>query len=136
MSTAKINLFTYGDSLDINTWSNIPYFLQRALIAHGLSVNPIRIAPPDSILLRQFSRVWNLRHRVASGLGVRLPSDVYRTKVNYRLTNNQITTAAGQYCGADLNLFLTFSFSSYARSAVSVVHYCDRTYEHHLADRG
>ena len=88
------------------------------------------------MLLRQFSRVLNLRQRVASGLGLSVPSDVFRTKVNYRLTNRQITAAAGQHGDADLNLFLTFSFSSYTHSTIPVVHYCDRTYEHHLEDRG
>jgi glycosyltransferase involved in cell wall biosynthesis len=88
------------------------------------------------VLLRQFSRVLNLRQRVASGLGLSVPSDVFRTKVNYRLTNRQITAAAGQHGDADLNLFLTFSFSSYTHSTIPVVHYCDRTYEHHLEDRG
>ena len=45
MSTFAINLFTYGDSRDVNTWSNIPYYFQRALLARGVRVNPINIAP-------------------------------------------------------------------------------------------
>ena len=44
--TLPVNLFTYGDSLDINTWSNIPYYFRRALLAHGMRVNPIDITPP------------------------------------------------------------------------------------------
>ena len=136
MSASTINLFTYGDSRDVNTWSNIPHYFQRALLAHGVRVNPINIAPPDSVPWRLFSRLWNLRRRLAAGLGVSLPSDIFRTKVHYRLTNNQVTAAARRYGDADLNLFLTFSFSSFAAAAIPVVHYCDRTYEHYLDDRG
>ena len=41
-----------------------------------------------------------------------------------------------EFNDADLDLFLTFSFSSYRTSRAPVVHYCDRTYEHYLEENG
>jgi glycosyltransferase involved in cell wall biosynthesis len=43
---------------------------------------------------------------------------------------------ARAHSDADLNVFLTFSFSSRGTSSVPVVHYCDRTYEHQLEESG
>jgi glycosyltransferase involved in cell wall biosynthesis len=42
---------------------------------------------------------------------------------------------ATQLNDADLNLFLTFSFSSSRYAEAPVIHYCDRTYEHYLEER-
>jgi glycosyltransferase involved in cell wall biosynthesis len=41
---------------------------------------------------------------------------------------------ASQLNDADLNLFLTFSFSSSRYAGAPVIHYCDRTYEHYLEE--
>jgi glycosyltransferase involved in cell wall biosynthesis len=136
MKPFTVNLFTYGNSRDVNTWSNIPYYFERSLLARGVRVNAINIAPPETTALRQLARALNVRRRVASLFGADFASDIYRTKLNYRLTNHQVRSGALRHDDADLNLFLTFSFSSHAQAPVPVVLYCDRTYEHHLEDRG
>jgi glycosyltransferase involved in cell wall biosynthesis len=136
MRSFKINLFTYGDSRDINTWSNLPYYFQKALIAHDVRVQPTNLSPSDSRGFYLFSHLWNLRARLAARAGLNVPSDVFRTKINYVLANNRVKAASRRYVDADLNVFMTFSFSSYRYAAVPVVHYCDRTYEHYLEDGG
>ncbi len=136
MRNLRINLFTYGDALDVNTWSNLPYYFHRALLAHDVHVSPINLMPSESMFLKMTRRLWSLRARAASGLGLELPSDLFRTKVNYRLTNRNVRTAVREHADADLNVFMTFSFSSYRYAATPVIHYCDRTYEQHLEDSG
>jgi glycosyltransferase involved in cell wall biosynthesis len=134
MSTFRINLFTYGNARDINTWSNVPYFFHRALLAHDLIVNPIDITPSDSFGFRLFRRWLGVRSRLASTLGLKMSSDVFRTRVNYALANARARGASHLHASAHLNVFLTFSFSSHRYSSTPVVLYCDRTYEHYLED--
>jgi glycosyltransferase involved in cell wall biosynthesis len=52
------------------------------------------------------------------------------------LINREIARMSRKFKDADLDLFLTFSFSSYRTSRAPVVHYCDRTYEHYLEENG
>lgn len=134
MKTFRINLFTYGNARDINTWSNVPYFFHRALLARDLIVNPIDITPSDSFGFRLFCRWLGIRSRLASSLGLNPSSDVFRTRVNYALANAKVRAASHLHAGAHLNVFLTFSFSSHRYSSTPVVLYCDRTYEHYLED--
>ncbi len=135
MSGFRINLFTYGDALDVNTWSNLPFYFRRALLARGVEVNAINVRPSDRAL-NLTDRLISLRARAASGLGVELPTEVFRTRANYRLTDRVVRRAVRQHPNADAHLFMTFSFSSYRHSPVPVIHYCDRTYEQHLEDKG
>lgn len=135
MGGLTINLFTYGDALDVNTWSNLPYYFHRALLARDVHVNPINLMPaePAITLMR---RLLALRARAARGLGVELRTDVFRTRAHSWLTNRNIQSAVRQHGDADANVFMTFSFSSHRYSAVPVILYCDRTYEQHLEDTG
>lgn len=137
MDSLNINLFTLGDCSDINTWSNVPYHFYRALLAHKISVNPINLVPLESVSYRAFSKLMALRARVISEC---FNSDdrheLLRTKAYYLLTNRKIRTEARQPRNAALNLFMTFSFSSYRYVDVPVVHYCDQTYEHYLEEIG
>ena len=134
MNRFQINLFTYGNAYDINTWSNVPYFFHRALLARDLIVNPIDITPSDSFGFRLFCRWLDARSRLASPLGLNTCSDVFRTRVNYALANSRARAASQLHADAHLNVFLTFSFSSHRYSGTPVVLYCDRTYEHYLND--
>ena len=134
MNALRINLFTYGDARDINTWSNVPYFFHRALLTRDVLVNPIDLAPSDSLAFGLFCRWRNVRSRLASCCGLNTPSDVFRTRVNYALTNARARSGSHLHAGAHLNVFLTFSFSSHRYSSKPVVLYCDRTYEQHLED--
>ncbi len=54
----------------------------------------------------------------------------------HRLVNFHLAKTCRAFQDADLNLFLTFSSSSYRYSNVPVALYCDRTYEHHLEEQG
>jgi glycosyltransferase involved in cell wall biosynthesis len=134
MNTFRINFFTYGDARDINTWSNVPYFFHRALLARDVLVNPIDLTPSDSRAFGLFCHWRNVRARLASFIGRPTSPDVFRTRFNYALTNARARSGSRQYAGAALNVFLTYSFSSHRYSRTPVVLYCDRTYEHYLEE--
>ncbi len=132
----KVNLFTAGDSADINTWSNLPYFFSDALLKHGVAVNRVDLLPANDLRYRVPHYLWwkyvGLRHRLGRE---KPPYDFFRDHVARRLAEARIRQAVRRY-DAGFNIFLTYSFSSYRESHAPVIHLCDSTYEHYLEDTG
>ena len=124
----KINVFTIGESTDVNTWSSLPFYLCAALEQRA-TLRRINLLPDDSAAYRALrrTRLW--------GLAAASHTDVFRTRPASYLIERRIARLS-QRQPADLDLFLTFSFSSYRTSRTPVVHYCDRTYEHYLEENG
>jgi len=137
MNSLRINLFTCGDSQDVNTYSNVPYYFRRALLDHGCEVNPIDLTPSESNCYRCFCNAVTFKDRIASVLlSSDFSTEVFRTKTNNLLTDRKLRKSALHYSHADLNVFMTFTFSSRRYVDIPVIHYADRTYEHHLLEKG
>ena len=133
----RINLFTLGDCTDPNTWSNLPYYFYQNLRAHSVDVRPIDLNPPENAVFTSFSRFMSLRARALQFVRPDYGYDVLRTRAVPRASSIAISGRwPGSTSDVDLNLFLTFSFSSYRYATAPVVHFCDRTYEHTLEDTG
>jgi glycosyltransferase involved in cell wall biosynthesis len=135
MKSLKLNLFSWGDSNDINTWSNVPYFFARALISRKVDVRRINLIPERGPIQRALEILSGIGNRAASKFGLR-PRPLFRIPVFHRLVNFHLARTYRRFHDPDLNLFLTFSFSSYRFSDAPVAHYCDQTYEHHLEEQG
>jgi glycosyltransferase involved in cell wall biosynthesis len=131
----RVNLFCWGDSNDINTWSNVPYFFARALISRRVDVKRLNLIPDGGPVHRAMEVLSSNYNRIASTCGLR-PRPLFRIPAFHRLVNFHLARTCRRIHDTDLNLFLTFSFSSYRYSNVPVAHYCDRTYELDLAERG
>ena len=131
----KINLFCWGDSNDINTWSNVPYFLSRALISRNIDVRRLNLIPPAGLTYRSLAFFNRCRNRAARLLGLRR-RPIFRMPALHRLVNSELAKTSRSFEDADLNLFLTFSFSSIPYSDVPVALYSDRTYQQHLEEEG
>jgi glycosyltransferase involved in cell wall biosynthesis len=133
-TNVKINFFCWGDSNDINTWSNVPYFFVRALISRKVDVRRINLFPEQGLILRGLNFFNDKRNGVAARFGLR-SREMFRIPAFQRFVNFHVAKTCRKFQDADLNLFLTFSSSSYRYSDVPVALYCDRTYEHHLEER-
>jgi glycosyltransferase involved in cell wall biosynthesis len=131
----KINLFCWGDSNDINTWSNVPYFLSRTLISRNIDVRRFNLIPPAGLTYQSLAFFNRCRNRAARLLGLRR-RPIFRMPVLHRLVNSELAKTSRSLEDADLNLFLTFSFSSIRYSDVPAALYSDRTYEQHLEEEG
>ena len=128
----EINVFALGESTDINTWSNLPFYLCAALQRRA-TLRRI------NLLLPQPPITYSVGHRVARRLWPSFAGShehTFRNRMRCSLINKEIAMMSRTFTDADWNLFLTFSFSSYRTSQVPVVHYCDRTYEHYLEENG
>ncbi len=135
MRPIHINLFTNGDCTNINTWSGLPYYFYRSLRNHGMDVTPLNLAPEPrtKVVLR---RALNARARVIRLVRPDYRYEMLRTRLHHAVVNRKLWFMTRRHRDADLNVFLTFTFSSRKFVSVPVVHFCDRTYEHHLEDIG
>ena len=132
----QVNLFTAGDSADIDTWSNLPYFLSRALMRKGVRVERFDLVPRHKLYwLRMFLRRYY--HRVLRRFfRQNRPYDFFRDEIAYQLTRRKLKEFSQRGPAADFNLFLTFSFSTGQFTATPIMHLADITYEQYLEESG
>jgi glycosyltransferase involved in cell wall biosynthesis len=130
-----INLFTNGDCTNINTWSGLPYYFYRSLCNQGLGVTPLNLAPVGrtEAVLR---RALNARARLIRLVRPDYRYEMLRSRLHHAVVNRKLRFMTRRHRDADLNVFLTFTFSSRRFVRVPVVHFCDITYEHHLEEIG
>ena len=121
----ELSLYTMGDSTNIDTWSNLPYFFGKALAGQGVNLNRISILREENYI----HRAWQ---QVLSKAG-RLPC---HDPVSIMLIQQRIKQQSLRYAGSELNIFLTFSFTSHRYTPAPTVHYCDQTYELLCEDTG
>lgn len=60
--------------------------------------------------------------------------ELLRTRAYHVLVDRRLRSMARRHNDVDLNMFLTFTFSTYRYTSAPVVHFCDRTYEHQLEE--
>jgi glycosyltransferase involved in cell wall biosynthesis len=131
----RINLFTDGDCTDLNTWSGVPYYFHRNLLASSIDVRPFDLNP-ESAMYPIFNRIMTVRQRAIQTVRPAESWDPLRSRSFHLLVNRRLRNIVEHHSDVDLNVFLTFTFSTYPYAPVPVVHYCDRTYEHYLEDVG
>jgi glycosyltransferase involved in cell wall biosynthesis len=129
----EVNVFAAGDSSRIETWSGFPFFVTQGLLANGVKVNRIDLGP--STLARRiadgsFYRVVSRARRLFTGIDGEF--NYSRSGIRDYFARRTILKACRQYPNATMNLFMTYSFSSYGLSPLPYALYCDQTYEEYL----
>lgn len=119
----EITVFTNGDSRDVNTWSNVPYFFCKALEHGGVKVNRINI---EVGWLSQgiVGKIYNRLRTVFFHDGYTST----RTRLYRWLVSRVVKKAAHDYPCADYHLFLTTSFDD-THSGKPNVLFFDWTYK-------
>jgi glycosyltransferase involved in cell wall biosynthesis len=131
----RVNLIAIGDPYDINTWSNVPYFLLQGLQSQGIDVCGINLLPETWVSYRVHRYAVKFWSRlVAATMKSHRSVSPLRNRFSHYLISRNIRTLLRLQPAADANLFLTFSFSSFRYSTTPVIHYCDNTYEQSLAE--
>jgi glycosyltransferase involved in cell wall biosynthesis len=122
----KFNIFTYGDSKLLSTWSNFPYYFSQTIEKRGNEINRINLKPNTffRFIYKLLFAYWiNLIFKLVN-------SNKYfsfdRSLINYYFARIKIY----YYCkrSIDYNIFLTFSYSSYRLSKIPYILFCDQTY--------
>ncbi|RZJ58464.1 MAG: glycosyltransferase family 1 protein [Hymenobacter sp.] len=125
----EVNVFTNGDSSQINTWSNVPFFLTETLLKKEIKVNRIDISPSKN-LEKIFYKIF---YRILSNLNKETSYTYLRSLIHFKDTKRKVADALKQYPDADVNIFVTFSFSSAGLSTKPIVQFCDWTYSYDIA---
>ncbi|MCC7501001.1 MAG: hypothetical protein IT229_00635, partial [Flavobacteriales bacterium] len=97
-------VFTLGDSSDIATWSNVPYFFTRALERYGFKVVRVNIRQ-NRFLQAGYDLFWNTLRILRL---TRTRHNYFRSPINYWLTNLTIEQALRRH-PRHHNLFMTYS---------------------------
>jgi len=124
----EINLFTVGDSAQLSTWSNLPYFISKTLLEKGIKLNRIDLSPNrflnklSSIFYEPFIKKYNKRTTYT----------YYRSKLHFLDARRRIKKAVNRYKNSDADIFLTFSFSSTGLTKKPIIQFCDWTYEYYI----
>ncbi len=121
----QATVFSLGDSSALSTWSNVPYFFTETLLHKGVQVNRVDLAP--RLLAKALNRALVLCLRLFHSKST---FDYTRSIVHYWDVRRRIAKAERRFPDSDVNIFLTFSFSSAGLSDKPVVLFADWTYDH------
>lgn len=131
-----INLFTSGDSENIETWSNVPYFVAKKLENKGIKINRINIAPSQyiNVLYKLMWGYWI--NKLFKLYNVKRNHSFQKSILNYLFTKLKILYYTKKYKSADLNFFMTYQFSSYRIDNRPYILFHDQTYEESIIESG
>ncbi|GHV09714.1 hypothetical protein FACS1894162_0900 [Bacteroidia bacterium] len=129
MSTIKeVTVFTNGDSNEISTWSNVPFFFTTSLEKKGIKVNRVNFKS-NSLFARLFdSFMWHFCKKFTT-------YTYLHSYTNFVLTRRLIRQRVKRYPNSDADIFLSFSFSSVGLTNKPIVQFCDWTYDHYIRHR-
>lgn len=129
----EVIFFSYGDSNDVSTWSNVPYLFARTLEEKGIKVDRVNFKETGWV------KCVGIAYKVIKKtvLDKLYPDNVYifiRTKFFRWYANRKIKNAVKKYANADLCIFTTFSFTN-KFSSIPTLLFCDWTYKILIMDR-
>lgn len=122
--TKEITVFSIGDSNELKTWSNVPYFFTKSIEEKEIKVNRINIK--ESAF---FNTIYKYSFYIILKLIDKNSNHTYfRSRLNYFLTNHKIKNAIKKHDSSDVLLFLTYSFSAQKQKNKKVVLFSDWSY--------
>jgi glycosyltransferase involved in cell wall biosynthesis len=120
----EITVFSIGDSRELSTWSNVPYFLSKSLEDKNIKINRVNI---------EENRILSLLYKYSIFAFLKLfykNSDhtYFRSGINNYITNLKIKNVVKKYNNADVLLFLTYSFSAKKYTNKKIALFSDWSY--------
>jgi glycosyltransferase involved in cell wall biosynthesis len=126
----ELTVFSHGDSRQLSTWSNVPYFFTRTLEAKGIRVHRVNINPPSRLEHLYDNTIWRVLNKALPG---GFFTKYLHTGLNHWLTQRRIRQAVREFGGSDAFIFLSFSHSSKGLSSAPVVLFCDWTIDYYFS---
>ena len=125
----EVTVYALGDSSDISTWSNIPYFFTQTLISKGIKVNRVDLSPPPVLNI-----IYNITcRRIFKIINKQNTCSYFRSLIHFFHARLRIKKAIDKYMNSQANIFITFSFSSTGLTKKPAIQFCDWTYDHYMA---
>jgi len=123
----EVTVFSHGDSGQLSTWSNVPYFFTETLLSMGIKVHRVDINPVGWIERLYDHTVWRVLNKLKKGYFL----TYIHTSLNQWEVGWRIRKAVRKYSGSDAFIFLSFSHSVKGVD-VPVVLFCDWTIEYYF----
>lgn len=118
----EIIFYTYGDSNNAKTWSNVPYLFAHTLEQKGIIIRRININP-NRILNRLYnSLLFPILQKIT-------PGSIYtydRTLLCHLLTNHRIKQSLKRYPNAEMCIFSCYDYYNKFDNRKTVL-FCDWT---------
>lgn len=130
MNLKEITVFANGDSSQVKTWSNVPYFFTQELIARGIKINRVNIGPDGDLDLfyeKRLFKIWRFFSK----------NSIFhfeRTGLHDWLTQRKIKQATRDFPLTDAWLFMNFSYYNKYSDKPSFL-FCDWTLEYLIRNR-
>lgn len=124
----EITVFCYGNSAEISTWSNVPFFFTTTFENKGIIINRLNIAPNrifNKLFNESFFRILNIFDKKNSYNYLR--SFLFKIE-----TNLKIRKAVKKFQQSDAFIFLNFDFNTKRYSLKPLILFGDWTYEHYI----
>lgn len=123
----EVTVFSNGDSTKMETFSNIAYFLTETLLSKGIKVNRVDIG-----CSRVFQTLFYPIYFVLMKINKNSTYDYFRSYIHFAHVKYRIKKALKQYPNSEVNIFITFSFSSMGLTTKPSILVCDFTYDHYF----
>lgn len=124
----EVTIFSYGDSNDLSTWSNVPFFLAEALENKNIKLNRVNVIPNRLVRV-----LWN--KVVLSILRLFFKDTTYtfeRTPFFRFLVNIKMWRTVKKFNNTDIFIAISFSFHPKKFTNKPVVMFCDWTYDYYF----
>ena len=126
----EVIFFTYGDSSDASTWSNIPFLFTKTLKDMDVEVHQIDISPNKN-MRRLYDKI------IVPIISLFYPNHVYvflRSKLFASLVNHRIKRSVTKYSNSDLCIITNFDYYNKFNKIPTLL-FCDWTYEILIIER-
>ncbi len=124
----EITVFSIGDSNELKTWSNVPYFFTKSLEEKQIKVNRVNIEENSFLNTIYKYTIFAILKLINKNSN----HTYFRSGLNYFLTTRKIESAIKQYKNADTFLFLTYSFSAKKINNKKVILFGDWSYLYYI----
>lgn len=128
----EIIFFTYGDSTDVSTWSNIPFLFSTTLEHKGIKVDRVNLL--DNVWHKIFRYYGKIESILLRFFYPDHRYDYIRTRIFACIVNRTIKQSVRKYATADYCFFLNFDFYN-KNSKIPTLLFCDWTYDILIIDR-
>ncbi|HEX7868996.1 MAG TPA: hypothetical protein VF455_02690, partial [Chryseobacterium sp.] len=125
----EITVFTNGESSEISTWSNVPFFFTETLMKKGIKVNRVNMYPKykyEVYFNNYFIKILNRLYKIHNTY------NYFRSLMHFYRTRKLIKQAIKRYPDSDVFMFLTFSFSAAGLTQKKIVQFGDWTYDYYF----
>lgn len=132
--TITVHVFAYGDCLDVNTWSGVPYYISMGLVENGASLIYSNFSFPR--LSAIYNCVVSQLNRVIALISSRIRlKSFFISIIGHAITDIYIFISTLIHYKSDINLFFSYTYGWSAVPACNTVLLHDQTHQQSI-DRG